>query len=102
MWKSCQEKTGLLDTKCCGESVVSVYVSWYVCETYVGPFALYFSFSQTILFFRRSAPSLHSELTRHRHPIFVGEGFTSRPIWLWVLFRLGFSLPQTRHATPVI
>src|ERR1700690_2478902 len=51
MWKSCQEKTGVLDTKCCGEVVVSVYVSWYVCESYVSRFGPSFSFYPTILIF---------------------------------------------------
>src|SRR5580704_19642903 len=51
MWKSCQEKTALPHTKCCGEVVVSVYVSWYVCESYVDRFAANFPFSKHFYFF---------------------------------------------------
>src|SRR5580704_2868004 len=109
MWKSCQEKTALPHTKCCGEVVVSVYVSWYVCESYVDRFAANFPLSQTILFFRRSAQLPHNELTRPRSTLlssrtpFRGEGSAfvfsfAGSIWLWVFFRSGFSHLQTGHA----
>src|ERR1700689_1080669 len=74
MWKSCQEKTGLSDTKCCGERVVSVYVSWYVCETYVDRFAANFPFWKRFNSFATS-PCAQEAYRCDPEPAFQGEHF---------------------------